>query len=75
MCALRLLAPVSADAAILAGVSKQDVDVVRRALDAWNSGDLDRGLEVLHPDGEVDWSESRGLERGIYRGRKQVRRF
>jgi len=56
-------------------VSKQDVDVVRRALDAWNSGDLDRALEVLHPDGEVDWSESRGLERGIYRGRKQVRRF
>jgi ketosteroid isomerase-like protein len=75
LCALRLVAPVSADAAILAGVSKQNVDVVRRAVDAFNSRDLDRALEDLHPDGEIDWSESRGLERGVYRGRAQVRRF
>lgn len=56
-------------------MSKQNLEVVRRSLAAWNRRDLDRTLEEMHPDGEVDWSESRGPHSGIYRGRERVRRF
>ena len=56
-------------------MSDDNLDVVRRALDAWNRGDLERALEDMHPDAEVDWSDSRGLHRGIFRGREQVTRF
>jgi ketosteroid isomerase-like protein len=56
-------------------MASNNVEVVRRALDAWNRGDLDGALKDMHPAGEVDWSASRGLESGVYRGREQVRRF
>jgi ketosteroid isomerase-like protein len=29
----------------------------------------------MHADCEVDWSESRGTQRGVYRGLTEVRRF
>ena len=56
-------------------MSKQNLEVVRRSLDAWNRRDLDRALAEMHPDCVVDWSESRGPDSGIYRGRERVRRF
>lgn len=56
-------------------MSERNLDVVRRALDAWNRRDLDRALAEMHPECEVDWSESRGLQNRVYRGREEIRRF
>jgi ketosteroid isomerase-like protein len=53
----------------------RNVEVVRRALDAWNRRDLDGALEWMHADGEVDWCESRGPQKGIYRGLLEIRCF
>jgi ketosteroid isomerase-like protein len=56
-------------------MSEQNLEVVRRSLDAWNRRDLDGALGEMHPDCVVDWSASHGPESGIYRGRERVRRF
>jgi ketosteroid isomerase-like protein len=49
-------------------MSQENVEVVRRALSAYNRRDLEALRAVNAPDVEVDWSESRGLEAGVYRG-------
>jgi ketosteroid isomerase-like protein len=54
---------------------EEQLEVVRRALDAWNRRDLDGALAQLHDDCELDWSQSRGPQRGIYRGIEQIRSF
>ncbi len=54
---------------------QENVKVVRRSVAAYNRGDLDAVRELNHPDVEVDWSASRGLEAGVYRGREDVVRF
>jgi ketosteroid isomerase-like protein len=54
-------------------MSQENVEVVRRAIEAFSRRDLD-AIES-HPDVEVDWSRSRGVEAGIYRGREETRRF
>jgi len=56
-------------------VSRENVDVVRRAIDAFSRRDLDGAIHDAHNDIEVDWSRSRGVEAGIYRGREATRRF
>jgi ketosteroid isomerase-like protein len=56
-------------------MSEQNLEVVRRSLDAWNRRDLDRALGEMHPDCVADWSASRGPQSGTYRGRERVRRF
>jgi ketosteroid isomerase-like protein len=48
---------------------------VRRLIEAWNRRDLDAALHDLHPDAEVDWSQSLGVQRGVYRGIGEIRRF
>jgi ketosteroid isomerase-like protein len=58
-------------------MSQENVEVVRRALDARNRGDIDAALENLHPDVELDWSQSRGAAGGmvqaVIQGRDHVR--
>jgi ketosteroid isomerase-like protein len=54
-------------------MSQDNLEIVRRGIDAFNRRDLD-AIES-DPDVEVDWSRSRGLEAGIYRGREAVHRF
>ena len=49
-------------------MSKENVEVVRRAISAYNRRDLEALRAVNSPDIEVDWSESRGLDSGVYRG-------
>jgi ketosteroid isomerase-like protein len=49
-------------------MSRENVDVVRRAIDAFNRRDLQAMKAEAHPDVEVDWSASRGLEAGVYHG-------
>ena len=48
-------------------MSEENVEVVRRSLEALNRGDVDAALTHLHPDAEVDWSESRTAEGGMIR--------
>jgi ketosteroid isomerase-like protein len=56
-------------------MSQENVDVVRRAMEAYNRRDLDGVMRDTAPDVELDWSRSTGVEAGIYRGRASSRRF
>src|SRR3954463_2944644 len=55
-------------------MSQENVEVVRAAIEAYNSGDLDAALEAMHPDFELDWSRAIGTNQGVYRA-DQIRRF
>jgi ketosteroid isomerase-like protein len=53
----------------------RNIDVMRRGFAAWNAGDIDAALELMHPD--VEWHTA-GLMPDVddvYRGREGVRRF
>ena len=56
-------------------MSQENVEVVRRAIEAFSSGDLDAAVQMADPEIEVDWSQSSGVEAGVYRGLAQTRRF
>jgi ketosteroid isomerase-like protein len=56
-------------------MSRENVEIVRRATDALNRRDLDGLVENWAPDAVVDWSNSRGPEAGVYRGHDEVRAF
>ncbi len=56
-------------------MSQENVEIVRRVIEAWNRRDLDGALQDLHPDAELDWSESPGVQSGVYRGIGEIRRF
>jgi ketosteroid isomerase-like protein len=56
-------------------MSQENVEVVKQAIAAYNRRDLDAIGALNHPDVELDWSASRGLEAGIYQGREEVLRF
>jgi ketosteroid isomerase-like protein len=56
-------------------MSQEDVELVRRATDAYNRGDLDGFLEDWAPDAVCDWSNSRGFDAGVYRGHDEIREF
>ena len=56
-------------------MSQENVELVRRAVDAFNRRDRDALLELNHPDVEIDWSASRGPEPRIYRGHEEVADF
>ena len=56
-------------------MSQENVEIVRAAIDAFNRRDREAWDAVSHPDVEVDWSASRGLEAGVYRGREGIDRF
>lgn len=58
-----------------AAMSQENLEVVRRAIDAFNRGDLDGFSREADPDIEVDWSRSRGLEAGVYRGDDAAQSF
>jgi ketosteroid isomerase-like protein len=56
-------------------MSQENVEIVRRLIEAWNRRDLDGAVQDLGPDAEVDWSQSLGVQRGVYRGIGEIRRF
>jgi ketosteroid isomerase-like protein len=61
-------------------MSQANVEIVRRAHEAFRRPDLDVfDLDAFYryadPDLVVDWSRSHGLEAGIYRGEAETRRF
>jgi ketosteroid isomerase-like protein len=53
-------------------MSQENVELVRRAIDFFNRGEIDRALEDTDDDFEMDWSNSIGPLKGVYRGRRQV---
>ena len=52
-----------------------DVEVVRRVLDAFTRADVDAVLEASSEDFEFDFSNSRGPLSGVYRGVDEARTF
>jgi len=53
----------------------ENVEVVRRMIDAFNRGDLDAVLDGSSDDFEFDFSHSRGPLSGVYRGTDDARDF
>jgi ketosteroid isomerase-like protein len=49
-------------------MSQENVALVKESLDAWNRRDLEALRAVNDPDVELDWSASRGVDAGTYRG-------
>jgi len=56
-------------------MSQENVEIVRRAIAAYNRRDFEAMGALNHPDVELDWSASRGLEAGVYQGWGEVMRF
>jgi ketosteroid isomerase-like protein len=56
-------------------MSEESIEIVKRSLDAYNRRDFDAIRAISDPKLEVDWSASRGLEVGVYRGLEEVLRF
>jgi ketosteroid isomerase-like protein len=58
-------------------MSQENVEIVRRAYEALNRGDVDGALADVHPDVDADWSQSRsadgGMIEGVIRGREALR--
>ena len=56
-------------------MSQENVEIVRRSLDAYCRRDVDALRRLHHPDFELDWSASRGTLAGVYRGIEEALRF
>jgi ketosteroid isomerase-like protein len=56
-------------------MSQENVEVVRRHIDAYNRRDLMTLLALWHPDAEIDWSQSRGPLKGVYCGYREFEAF
>ncbi len=53
----------------------ENLEIVRRAIEAFSRGELERALRDADQDAVFDWTRSPGLERGVYRGHEQALRF
>ena len=56
-------------------MSQENVELVRRSIDAYNRRDFESMREMNQPDVQLDWSASRGLEAGVYQGVEEVMGF
>lgn len=56
-------------------MSNDNVEIVRAAIEAFNRRDMEAWDQLSRADVEVDWSNSLGLEAGVYRGREETHRF
>jgi ketosteroid isomerase-like protein len=56
-------------------VSQENVEVVRRAIEAFNQRDFDGALRDVAPDATIDFSHSHGPDAGVYVGHGAIRRF
>ena len=56
-------------------MSEKNVEIVRRGSDTYNGGDIEGALEQWAPDAVWDWSNSRGFDAGVFRGRDEIRAF
>ena len=53
----------------------ENVELVKRSLAAYSGRDFEAMRGMSHPDLQVDWSASRGLEAGVYQGVDEVIEF
>jgi ketosteroid isomerase-like protein len=56
-------------------MSRENVEIVRKAIEASNRRDVPMARALWHTEAEVDWSRSRGPLKGVYRGREEVETF
>jgi ketosteroid isomerase-like protein len=56
-------------------MSQTNVDLVGSMLDLFNRRRIDRVLADVQPDFEMDWSNSIGPHRGVYRSREELLKF
>jgi ketosteroid isomerase-like protein len=52
-------------------MSRENVEIVRRSIEALNQRDLMALSALWRFDAEVDWSRARGPLKGVYRGRRE----
>jgi ketosteroid isomerase-like protein len=55
-------------------MSEENVENVRRGIEAWNRGDLDKWLAGFAPDAELHTS-GEFADQGVYRGRAGLERY
>jgi ketosteroid isomerase-like protein len=56
-------------------MSEENVEVVRKGIEALNRRDVSATRAVWRSDAEIDWSRSKGPLKGVYRGRREVASF
>jgi ketosteroid isomerase-like protein len=56
-------------------MSQENVEIVRRHIEAWNRRDLMTLFALWRSDAEIDWSRSRGPLKGVYRGHRELETF
>ena len=56
-------------------MSQENVEVVRRGIEAFNRRDLKTWLTTFRSDAEIDWSRARGPLKGVYRGHRELEEF
>ena len=56
-------------------MSQENVEIVRRGIEAFNRRDFDAALRDVAPDATFDMSHSRGPDVGLYVGHDAIRRF
>jgi ketosteroid isomerase-like protein len=57
-------------------VSQENVELFRRAAEAWDRGDLDELLAFYDPEAELDFARYDGwVERSVFRGHAEIRTF
>ena len=56
-------------------MSQENVEIVRRHFEARNRRDLMTLLALWRSDAEIDWSQSRGPLKGVYRGHRELETF
>ena len=56
-------------------MSRENVEIVRQALDAYARRDVETLRALNDPDVELDWSASRSLLAGVYSGFEEALRF
>jgi ketosteroid isomerase-like protein len=56
-------------------MSRENAEIVRKAIEAGNRRDRSMLRALWHSDAEVDWSRSRGPFKGVYRGRNEFGGF
>jgi ketosteroid isomerase-like protein len=53
-------------------MSEENVEVVRKAIEALNRRDMPTARALWRSDAEIDWSRSKGPLKGVYRGRGEI---
>ena len=56
-------------------MSQENVEIVRRSIEAFNRRDLTAALALWDTDAELDWSRSTGPLKGVYRGHRGLETF